>query len=98
MRGSQLRVAVRAHAKINLDLRIVGSRPDGYHELRNIFQTVALHDTIVCAERPGAFRIECKTRGVPRDRRAISVAPAGSIPMPSSAAPRFTTCSSSATL
>jgi 4-diphosphocytidyl-2-C-methyl-D-erythritol kinase len=68
MRRSQLRVAVRAHAKVNLDLRVIGSRPDGYHELRTIFQTVALHDTIVCAERPGPFTIECKMRGVPRDR------------------------------
>ena len=33
------RARVRALAKINLDLRVLGKRPDGYHELRTIFQT-----------------------------------------------------------
>ena len=37
---------VRALAKINLDLRVLGRRPDGYHELRTIFQTISLADTI----------------------------------------------------
>jgi 4-diphosphocytidyl-2-C-methyl-D-erythritol kinase len=37
---------VRALAKINLDLRVLGKRADGYHELRTIFQTVSLADTL----------------------------------------------------
>jgi len=37
---------VRALAKINLDLRVLGKRPDGYHELRTIFQTISLADTL----------------------------------------------------
>jgi len=40
------RVRVRALAKINLDLRVLGKRPDGYHELRTIFQTISVADTI----------------------------------------------------
>jgi len=35
-----------AFAKINLCLQILGRRPDGYHELRTIFQTISLHDTL----------------------------------------------------
>ncbi len=35
-----------AFAKINLSLRVLGKRDDGYHELETIFQTVSLHDTI----------------------------------------------------
>jgi 4-diphosphocytidyl-2-C-methyl-D-erythritol kinase len=61
-------VAVRAHAKINLDLRVLGMRPDGYHELRTVFQAVSLHDSIDCIPRPGPFAIECDTAGVPLDR------------------------------
>jgi 4-diphosphocytidyl-2-C-methyl-D-erythritol kinase len=59
---------VRAHAKINLDLRVLGTRPDGFHELRTVFQALALHDTIECVPRPGPFTIECETAGVPLDR------------------------------
>lgn len=61
-------VTVRAHAKINLDLRVLGTRPDGFHELRTVFQAVALHDTIECHPRVGPFAIECDAAGVPLDR------------------------------
>src|SRR5580698_9489824 len=37
---------LRALAKLNLDLRVLGKRPDGYHELRTIFQTISLADSI----------------------------------------------------
>ena len=37
---------VRAFAKINLSLRVLGMRADGYHELRTIFQSIALLDTL----------------------------------------------------
>jgi 4-diphosphocytidyl-2-C-methyl-D-erythritol kinase len=47
------RARVRALAKINLDLRVLGERPDGFHELRTIFQTISLADTIDIAFTPG---------------------------------------------
>jgi 4-diphosphocytidyl-2-C-methyl-D-erythritol kinase len=37
---------LRAFAKINLDLRILGKRPDGFHELRTVFQTIDWFDEI----------------------------------------------------
>ena len=52
---SRARLArVRALAKINLDLRVLGKRPDGYHELRTVFQTISLADTIDIAFTPAA--------------------------------------------
>jgi 4-diphosphocytidyl-2-C-methyl-D-erythritol kinase len=39
-------VQIPSFAKINLRLDIVGKRPDNYHELRTIFQTISLHDTL----------------------------------------------------
>src|SRR5258707_15648699 len=44
--GLARHIRVRALAKINLDLRVLGKRPDGFHELRTIFQTVSLADTL----------------------------------------------------
>jgi len=35
-----------AFAKINLRLRVLGQRPDGYHEVDTILQTISLHDTL----------------------------------------------------
>ena len=67
MPGKQLRVQVRAHAKVNLDLRVLGTRPDGYHELRTVFQAIELHDVLTCVERPGPFALKCRTPGVPLD-------------------------------
>jgi 4-diphosphocytidyl-2-C-methyl-D-erythritol kinase len=58
---------VRAPAKINLSLRIVGSAPDGYHALRTIFQSVALHDTLTFRERSGPFQLACDDPACPAD-------------------------------
>jgi 4-diphosphocytidyl-2-C-methyl-D-erythritol kinase len=44
---SQTRQAsLRALAKINLDLRVLHDRPDGFHEIRTIFQTISLADVV----------------------------------------------------
>ncbi len=40
------RASVPAHAKLNLGLRVLYKRPDGYHEIRTVFQTISLADRI----------------------------------------------------
>jgi 4-diphosphocytidyl-2-C-methyl-D-erythritol kinase len=61
---------VRAFAKVNLGLKIIGKRPDGYHEIRTVFQTVALHDRleISLSRRPRGIVVECADPTIPAGR------------------------------
>jgi 4-diphosphocytidyl-2-C-methyl-D-erythritol kinase len=59
---------VRSFAKINLGLYIGAVRPDGFHYLRTVYQTIALHDVIrVSVGRGGGIEILCDDERVPRD-------------------------------
>jgi len=55
-----------AFAKINLSLRILGKRPDGYHEVDTILQTISLHDkiTFTVTETPEIV-LSCDDRSLP---------------------------------
>jgi 4-diphosphocytidyl-2-C-methyl-D-erythritol kinase len=46
------RLRIRSLAKINLDLRILNKRPDNFHELRTVFQTISLADTLEIEYEP----------------------------------------------
>jgi 4-diphosphocytidyl-2-C-methyl-D-erythritol kinase len=61
-------VSVPSFAKINLGLRIGPFRPDGFHELRTVYQTIGLHDILrVSVERGSGMEIRCNDPRVPRD-------------------------------
>ena len=66
--GRPRRVTLRAHAKINLDLRVGGRRRDGFHDLRTILQSIELHDTLTLRAIEGECRIRCSAPGVPPGR------------------------------
>jgi 4-diphosphocytidyl-2-C-methyl-D-erythritol kinase len=64
--------AVRSHAKINLGLHIGAPRPDGFHALATVYQTLELHDLVtVTARQAGntAFQITSNDSRVPTDSR-----------------------------
>lgn len=52
MRASSRELLVRCPAKLNLGLRILGRRPDGYHEIVTVYQAVTLWDTLLIRPAP----------------------------------------------
>lgn len=55
-------------AKINLSLRVLGKRADGFHEIRTIFQTVTLHDELTFEPLEGGrFELRCDAPDIPVD-------------------------------
>jgi 4-diphosphocytidyl-2-C-methyl-D-erythritol kinase len=67
-------VEVRAYAKLNLSLDVVAKRPDGYHDILSVMQSVELCDTVRISARPGALsRASCDAAYLPGDRRNTAV-------------------------
>ena len=64
--------AVRSHAKINLGLGIGAPRPDGFHALATVYQTLELYDLVTVAARPAAvtaLKLTSNDSRVPTDAR-----------------------------
>jgi len=70
---------IRAHAKLNLTLRVGAPRADGFHPLQTVFQSLALHDTLEVIPRPGPFELTCSDAGVPVDGRNLVTRAAGAL-------------------
>ncbi len=64
---------LEAKAKINLGLDVLAKRPDGYHELRMIMQSIGLYDEIrlTVTQEPG-IRLRTDAPGLPTDRRNLA--------------------------
>ena len=64
--------SVRSHAKINLGLGIGAPRPDGFHSLCTVYQTLELHDLLTVSARRAettAIQLTSNDRRVPTDNR-----------------------------
>ena len=60
---------VRSYCKINLGLAVGAARPDGFHALSTVYQTLQLHDFVTVTARRSAqttIQITSNHRGVPR--------------------------------
>ncbi len=68
--GSDDGLSLAAPAKVNLYLDVLERRPDGYHEIDTVMQTVGLVDTMEFRRRPGdevTLAVSGRTDGVPTD-------------------------------
>lgn len=63
---------IKAYAKLNLFLDITSKRPDGYHELKTVMQSISLCDELEFTLCEGAgIEIECDEKAVPRDENNL---------------------------
>ncbi|MBN1343248.1 MAG: 4-(cytidine 5'-diphospho)-2-C-methyl-D-erythritol kinase [Phycisphaerae bacterium] len=63
---------LRAPAKINLTLAVLGKRPDGFHEIESLVTPIELYDELTLkATTTPEIRLECGTPGVPSDSRNL---------------------------
>ncbi len=65
-------VTVEANAKINLTLDILGKRPDGYHEVAMVMQTVGLHDTVTLEKRPQGISLTINVPWLKADEKNLA--------------------------
>lgn len=63
---------VKAYAKINISLDVVGKREDGYHLLKMIMQNIDLYDSVIVNNNFGTINISCDKRYIPTDHRNLA--------------------------
>lgn len=65
-------IKIKAAAKINLTLDIIGKRADGYHDIRTIMQSIGLFDTVTLTQNSSKeITVSCNHPDVPCDERNI---------------------------
>lgn len=64
---------ILAHAKLNLTLDVLGRRPDGYHDLRMVMQSVALADVLTLEESgDGELRVRTNLHFLPNNEKNLA--------------------------
>jgi 4-diphosphocytidyl-2-C-methyl-D-erythritol kinase len=66
------KAAIKSFAKINLYLDVICRRPDGYHNIETIFQTISLYDVLTLELLPSGFEITCTEPSVPADESNLA--------------------------
>lgn len=63
-----MKATVKAYSKVNLSLDITGKRPDGYHTLRSVMQSVSLCDTITLtlnnSSKKASLSLTCSDKAI----------------------------------
>ena len=61
------RLILRSFAKVNIGLKILKRRPDGYHNIHTIFQEVDFHDNIYLTLQDDGCSLAVDKSGIPKD-------------------------------
>ena len=64
-----MEVTLHSYAKINIGLRLLGKRKDGYHDIETIFQLIDLNDTLVFKRlQSDSVQLSCSDSSIPLDK------------------------------
>ena len=66
-------VAVRCNAKINLYLRVLAARQDGFHNIETVYHSISLHDTLRITPADTGLAVACDDQAVPADERNLAL-------------------------
>ena len=69
---------MKAYAKINWALRVTGKRPDGFHNIETLFQTISLHDDLTF-EKSDRLALTCDEPSIPVDETNLVTRAANAI-------------------
>lgn len=70
---AQARLTLFSPAKINVFLRILGKRTDGYHDLETVMLPLDFGDEIILESRPTGITLECDNPNLPVDDTNLAV-------------------------
>ncbi|HKO44681.1 MAG TPA: 4-(cytidine 5'-diphospho)-2-C-methyl-D-erythritol kinase [Pyrinomonadaceae bacterium] len=71
---NQSSIRLPSFAKINLSLRVLGKRPDGYHEISTTLQTISLHDDLLFERNvSGEISLSCDEPEIPLGAENLAV-------------------------
>lgn len=59
------KIVLKSPAKVNLFLKVLGKRPDGYHRIETVFERIALCDRIVLRKRKSGIEVKADTKDLP---------------------------------
>ena len=65
------RISIKAPAKINLFLEILGKRDDGYHEIETVMQEIDLVDNLQFEEAQEGVMLKCNDKNIPSDENNL---------------------------
>lgn len=66
------RAIAKSYAKINLTLDVLGTLPNGYHQVAMVMQSLSLFDLIIVDKQKSGIKITSNVRGLPLDMRNIA--------------------------
>jgi 4-diphosphocytidyl-2-C-methyl-D-erythritol kinase len=65
-------IKIKSPAKINLGLKVVGKRSDGYHDIETVFQMISLYDYITLTESDTGITLYSNNKDIPLDEKNLA--------------------------